>query len=483
MTLPTQDNLELQKLISEFDDILKNDILANKYLTQDVINTPINKPLYSSLKTKVGEKPVITQVNQDWSYLIIRQLIHYYPTYEFWTFAHNYPNYLISTEGNVWSGYTKKLLKLGNKETMEKEDQYIRLGLYEKGEHDLVPLHVLILKSFLPENCHEFTIGNHKNGDKRDPKLANMEPSDSSHNNIHSQTVLGNNNFVKIYRTLVNVKVNDDDDNSDEDEIEDDAEDDIVCYNSVAEASRANNINDDTLLYSIKKNIQRNINGKLYVFSRDQPVREREVFHLTEENRHDFKEIGQLKRYNKSRILLTPNFLGYYISKKDGTIITYNKYKNRYEVLQPRYNKGYYYAHLRIKGKLHIIPIHRLVLIVHGSCPYVIYEGKQIWYWDLYADHIDNVKLNNSVMNLQWLTIKQNTEKSKTFKAYRLTYNGISTVIPSAYGLAQYGGFHFKKLQDGARINKKFLGNDAVEITSEEYEAEKKNNQFTLLFK
>ena len=227
---------------------------------------------------------------------------------------------------------------------------------------------------------------------------------------------------------------------------------------------------------------KKEINGKIYLFSRLESIKRREKFELTPENIIHFKEIKQITWY-KDNILTTLDFSGYFISEEDATIITYNSSKNQAEVLQCNIIDGYYHARLSKNGNCYSFKLSRLVLIAHHKYPFIIYKGKQVYYWDTVADHINEDKLNDSYSNLQWLPQKENVIKSITCKAIKLSRNDMSIVLPSAESLATFCSSDVNHIRDAAYNKLKFFENDIEYITDEEYQDKKIFNTSILLFK
>lgn len=105
-----------------------------------------------------------------------------------------------------------------------------------------------------------------------------------------------------------------------------------------------------------------------------------------------------------------PNFEGYYEASsfgkikraknktiyKDGRIAYFSE-----TILKPSLNKkGYLVVHLSVKSKKHSILIHRLIAKTFIENPLN----------KLTINHIDCVKTNNSIENLEWLTNKENMQ-------------------------------------------------------------------------
>lgn len=100
-------------------------------------------------------------------------------------------------------------------------------------------------------------------------------------------------------------------------------------------------------------------------------------------------------------------FEGLYAVTSCGKVWSYRRNK----FLSPVKDKyGYYYVYLWNKGKHNFKLIHRLVAEAYIDN----HECKDT------VDHIDNNKENNSVNNLQWLTVSENSIKRNGDRVYKI---------------------------------------------------------------
>ena len=86
---------------------------------------------------------------------------------EKWKKIENYPNYLISNYGNIYSTKSNKILK----PKIDKQG-YLHIGLYSNNKRKFFLVHRLVADHFLPTKDLEV---NHKNGDKSNNSVKNLE--------------------------------------------------------------------------------------------------------------------------------------------------------------------------------------------------------------------------------------------------------------------------------------------------------------------
>jgi hypothetical protein len=105
-----------------------------------------------------------------------------------WRDAVGFPGYMISDNGDVLS------IKSGKQKIMRtffSEKGYKRVGLMLGDKQKGVFVHRLVATAFIGEIKEGFTV-NHKNGDKADSRLSNLEIVSQSYNTKHSNYVLNN---------------------------------------------------------------------------------------------------------------------------------------------------------------------------------------------------------------------------------------------------------------------------------------------------
>lgn len=102
------------------------------------------------------------------------------------------------------------------------------------------------------------------------------------------------------------------------------------------------------------------------------------------------------------RIFINDKPTEYFVSKS-GDVISNYKNKNNYHLKVFETDKGYQYVKLWINNKSKAEFIHRLVAEAYIDNPYNKPE----------VNHIDGIKSNNNMDNLEWVTSKENKRHAK----------------------------------------------------------------------
>lgn len=133
---------------------------------------------------------------------------------EIWKDVKGFEDYEVSTKGNVRNKITSKILK-----PVLCPNGYSAVCLYKKGTHKNQLVHRLVAFAFIDNFNKQKTEVNHKNGNKTDNTVSNLEWVTRQENLIHSYTVLKNGKIPIKVKCIETDKV----------------------YSSCYEASRENN--------------------------------------------------------------------------------------------------------------------------------------------------------------------------------------------------------------------------------------------------
>ena len=117
-----------------------------------------------------------------------------------WKEAYGFDNYLCNEQGQIYSLISKKIMKTHN----DKDGYQCLRMTVEKGKAVTVKAHRLIAQTFLP-NPENKPFVNHKNGNKKDNAISNLEWCTVKENNNHArQTGLINDYGTNNTRAVCN---------------------------------------------------------------------------------------------------------------------------------------------------------------------------------------------------------------------------------------------------------------------------------------
>lgn len=123
----------------------------------------------------------------------------------------DFPGYYVSNEGTIYStrkngGYDCPMTPMALKED---KDGYFEVGLYKQGKRYFRRVHRLVASAFIP-NENNLPIINHKDGNKKNNNVSNLEWCTISENTLHSFHVLKRepsittNKNIKLTNKLTN---------------------------------------------------------------------------------------------------------------------------------------------------------------------------------------------------------------------------------------------------------------------------------------
>jgi len=265
-------------------------------------------------------------------------------------------NYEVSNLGNVRSKKTKRILKASN------TGGYLSLGLCRDGKSRSHSVHQLVGLCFIdnPENKPHI---NHKDKNRSNNNVSNLEWCTASENNIHKCLTLKQqtNQNLKVWRV----------DKSTDNKIE--------LYNSIQDAAQWCFLNGHSpCAHNARGNIGFTIKGKHKTscgfkwILNEQPILENEIW--------------------KNITIKEKIFINYQVS-------SFGRFRNSKGVIMENYkphHSGYIYVRVdKLKYALH-----RLVASTFIENP----DNKPV------VNHIDGNKINNSLENLEWVTVQENNQ-------------------------------------------------------------------------
>ena len=275
---------------------------------------------------------------------------------EEWKQLADYENYEVSSFGHVRNRKTGRILKPAN------NGGYLYVGLSLNGKTKSLSIHRLTSLAFLdnPENKPQV---NHKDKNRSNNTISNLEWTTSLENNIHKCLTLNQktNQNLKIWRVDLNTNQK------------------IELYNSIQEASKWCADNG----YSSSEH-----NAKGYISCAVRGIYNNSCgfkWYLDEQNNLE-NEIWENIKINDKE------FVNYFVSNL-------GRFKNSKKIIMENYkphHSGYIYVRVN-KDKY---ALHRLVastFIENSECKLIV-------------NHIDGCKLNNCVTNLEWVTVKENNQ-------------------------------------------------------------------------
>lgn len=99
----------------------------------------------------------------------------------------DFPGYFVSDVGDIYSLFGSALFKL---KLDLSNNGYLRATLYKDHKRNKKSIHRLVAEAFIPNPENKPQI-NHKNGDKKDNRVENLEWVTQSENMLHAYSVLG----------------------------------------------------------------------------------------------------------------------------------------------------------------------------------------------------------------------------------------------------------------------------------------------------
>jgi hypothetical protein len=290
---------------------------------------------------------------------------------EEWKQINNFPNYEVSTLGNVRNNKTGRMLKLTCK------GGYLFTGLSQNSIGKTCPVHRLVALAFIdnPENKPQV---NHKDKNRSNNNVNNLEWSTASENNIHRSTNVSQttNQQVKIWRIDINTNKK------------------LELYDSIYSAAQwiYNNDNNSNLcIDTVKSGIS---------------CASRGVYKTSFGYKWSVYEYTDLENEIWKPVTINGlTFDKYFVSNL-------GRFKNYKGIIMENY-KPHHSGYIFVRVDKNKYALHRIV-----ASTFVDNLEPEI---NNVVNHIDGNKLNNSAVNLEWTTIKGNNihnHKSRFIKYY-----------------------------------------------------------------
>lgn len=304
---------------------------------------------------------------------------------EIWKAIQDYPNYDVSTFGNVRNNKTKNMLKL----TLNSSG-YLRCNLSNQYGNKTFTIHKLVALCFI-DNIYNKPTVNHKDRNKINNNVNNLEWSSYSEQNIHKRkSTKLRIHSLKILRICCQTNTT------------------LEIYDSLMMAS-VWVINNN--LSKAKKNCHKSVMSKISAV-----INEKTNCNTSFGYKWKLQEDTPNENENWKQISLnlTKGNSNYFISNY-GRVKTKNNVRSHFCIING-------YKVVSIMGTIYYV--HRLLALTYLENP----ENKKI------VNHKDGNKLNNTLENLEWTTSSENnthaiqnglSKRNKKVVQYDLNMNKI----------------------------------------------------------
>ena len=275
---------------------------------------------------------------------------------EEWKQINDYDNYEISSLGNVRNSKTGRVLKLTCK------GGYVFTGLSKNSNGKTIPVHRLVALAFIdnPENKPQV---NHKDKNRSNNIVSNLEWSTASENNIHKSAniIQTTNQQVKVWRVDINT------------------DEKIELHDSICLASQwILNNSPESCINTIKSSISCASRG-IYKSSFGYKWSIYEYANLDDE-------------LWKPVTINSLTYDNYFVSNL-------GRFKNSKKIIMENY-KPHHTGYIFVRVDKNKYALHRIIAST-------FIENLEPEIYNV-VNHIDGNKLNNSAANLEWTTIKGN---------------------------------------------------------------------------
>jgi len=327
---------------------------------------------------------------------------------EVWTHINDYDNYEISSLGNVRNSNTCRILKLTNR------GGYIFTGLSKNSIIKTYPVHRLVALAFIdnPENKPQV---NHKDKNRSNNIVSNLEWSTASENNIHRSTNVAQktNQQVRVWRIDVNT------------------DEKLELYDSIYLAAQWIVFNNNNLCIDTVKNGISCASRGVYKSSFGYKW---SVYKYTDLEGEIWKQV----------IINGQTFDNYFVSNL-------GRFKNYKGIIMDNY-KPHHSGYIFVRVDKNKYALHRIIAstFIENLEPDI----------NNVVNHIDGNKLNNIAANLEWTTIKGNNihnHKSGFIKYYN---RKIAQYDLEMNKIKEFGSIVEAKKELGIKTIKEVLSNN-----------------------
>jgi hypothetical protein len=285
---------------------------------------------------------------------------------EEWKLIKNYENYEVSSLGNIRNIKTKRILKSTN------QGGYLIVGLCKNGKGQTIGIHRLVAIAFI-ENPENKTQVNHKDKNRSNNNVSNLEWNTALENNIHrsENCIQTTNQNIVLWR------------------VDKDTGELLQKYNSIELAAK----------WCVENNLCKKIvnaqSGLSFAFRG--LYKNSYGYKWKKEEQDSLKEEVWKNVYINNEV-----YQNYFVSNL-------GRFKNSKGIIMNNYkphHSGYIYLRVNIQK----YALHRLI----ASTFIENIDNKP------FVNHIDGNKLNNCVENLEWVTVKENNQHSHNIGLVKL---------------------------------------------------------------
>lgn len=292
-----------------------------------------------------------------------------------------FDNYFITETGKVYNSKRERFLK-----TKPNKRGYVQITLGKNNIKYKFFVHRLVAEAYIP-NLQNKKYVNHIDGIKSNNSVDNLEWVTSSENRIHANDLINRNKGISIKCSKLT---------------EYDVISLLLFFKKVKSlpivSKKFNNVNSATI-----HSILTNKNWKHVLEEERESILN--LYHETKVKRKRNKLT--IIRHEIDTKLLEENELYADVEDYQNYVITsfgriFSKVRNKF-LLKTLNNEGYEIITLRNNNKQKTFKVHRLVLFIFKPTD----EPST-----LYVNHIDGIRNNNKLRNLEWVTQKENMQKS-----------------------------------------------------------------------